>query len=223
MQKLFGVGTYDGDTSTQREIKTETGRKVIWRCHYYSKWVDMLRRCYSERAKKKNPTYEKVFVCDEWLIFSNFKAWMINQEAVFGSITGKELDKDIIGDGVLYSENNCCFISRKVNLFFSYQRLKKESKLPAGVIKHTNSVGRIYYVAKIQHPVGYKNLIKAKRISLKYCRTPEEAHFIWAKEKLKIAEFVIADCGNDKIINAVRDKLAILISDAENEFNKIKG
>ncbi|RLC98511.1 MAG: hypothetical protein DRI65_18125, partial [Chloroflexota bacterium] len=37
------------------------------RCPYYSKWVEILGRCYGE--SKKYPSYSDCSVCKEWLLF----------------------------------------------------------------------------------------------------------------------------------------------------------
>ena len=65
-------------------------------CPYYMKWHGMLQRCHSVAyiKKKKNPTYKDCWACDEWLLFSNFKAWMRAQEW-----EGKHIDKDLLITG----------------------------------------------------------------------------------------------------------------------------
>ena len=68
MKKLVcGVGVNDTDTPTQT-------------CSYYGRWKNMLKRCYDKRYMSKHPTYKDCSVCDDWLIYSNFKAWLISQE-----------------------------------------------------------------------------------------------------------------------------------------------
>tara|TARA_R110002050_G_scaffold11693_1_gene39168 strand:- start:71 stop:445 length:375 start_codon:yes stop_codon:yes gene_type:complete len=100
---IHGVATNDADYFTQYKGKT---------CPYYSRWRKMLERCYSVEWQESKPTYKECSVCNEWLLFSNFKSWMINQDWI-----GKELDKDIINNGnKTYSPENCAFVSRKVNL-----------------------------------------------------------------------------------------------------------
>ena len=71
----------------------------------------MLERSYSEKYKENNPSYENCSVCSEWLIFCNFRAWMIVQ-----SWEGKALDKDILGGGRKeYSPEFCIFIPQALN------------------------------------------------------------------------------------------------------------
>lgn len=72
----------------------------------------MLQRCFSEGLHKKHPSYLGCKICNEWLVFSNFKAWMETQDW-----EGKELDKDIYGQE-LYSPDTCLMVRPDVNKFF---------------------------------------------------------------------------------------------------------
>lgn len=104
---LFGFGVNDANYPVN--ITTGEGklRKIVWRCPYYQKWVNMLDRVYGNSNK---PSYENTCVCDEWANFTNFKMWMEQQDWF-----GKELDKDLKGDGSLYGPDTCVFVSKKVN------------------------------------------------------------------------------------------------------------
>ena len=95
MRKLAGVGIYDG----------ETGASIG--CPFYAKWKNMIQRCYTDRYKN----YSEVVVCEEWHVFSNFKSWMESK-----SWEGMELDKDIMGDGTIYSPTTCCMVPSTINM-----------------------------------------------------------------------------------------------------------
>lgn len=99
---ILGVGINDSPTV----IKTAT-----WVCPYYQVWVSMLKRCYSTKKRK---IYQNTTVCKEWLRFTSFKAWMETQDW-----QGKVLDKDLIGNSLLYSPDTSCFIYQKTNMFIS--------------------------------------------------------------------------------------------------------
>lgn len=115
---IYGVGINDSK-STYIEGK---------RCKYYVTWKSMLQRCYSLKYKNKNPTYANCSVCDEWLTFSNFKAWMVKQ-----NWEGKDLDKDILIEGnKIYSPETCFFISRRINTLLNVSK-KRIGSLPLGV------------------------------------------------------------------------------------------
>lgn len=101
-----GVGVNDADYNISTKVDG-----VLYRCPYYRKWIHMLERGYCLKYKAKQPTYKDVTVCEDWLIFSNFRKRMVDQDW-----QGKELDKDIIVIGnKLYSPETCCFVERRVN------------------------------------------------------------------------------------------------------------
>jgi hypothetical protein len=106
---VCGVGINDSDYNTHPYVD---GKRVI--CKYYSTWYEMLRRCYSFKSQAKNPTYIGCTVTEEWLTFSNFKAWMETQDW-----KGKDLDKDILIQGnKIYSPETCIFVSSTINTLF---------------------------------------------------------------------------------------------------------
>lgn len=112
---VCGVGVNDAPYKTAPTINKKTVK-----CPYYSKWLDMIKRCYSQSHTDKFPTYQDCSVCDEWFIFSNFKSWMEKQDW-----QGKELDKDIKSNGgKLYSPNNCLLVPPYIN----YLLINCESK-----------------------------------------------------------------------------------------------
>lgn len=110
---VYGVGINDADYAVDKREISDGKKKSTWRCIYYTTWSDMLKRCYSERYQTKYPTYKGCGVCDEWLIFSNFKAWMETQDW-----EGKQLDKDLLKVGnKIYCPEWCIFVDRKINMF----------------------------------------------------------------------------------------------------------
>ena len=106
---IHGVGINDANYNTQVRVN---GKLVV--CKYYRTWKNMLERCYDSNLHLKHPTYIGCIVCEEWLTFSNFKAWMETQD--FG---GKDLDKDILVKGnKIYSPETCIFVTNAINLLF---------------------------------------------------------------------------------------------------------
>jgi len=73
----------------------------------------MRSRCYN----KKNEKYYRyggrgVVVCDEWKNdFKSFYDWAIRN----GWEPGMQIDKDIKGDGLLYSPDSCIIVTNKEN------------------------------------------------------------------------------------------------------------
>lgn len=142
---IWGIGINDANypTSKSEQLKERsivTGKfktKKIWVCPYYSKWQSMIRRCYSEVTHSTQPTYLRCTVCTEWLTFSSFRKWMINQEWE-GSEGGKNLhlDKDILFEGnKVYSPETCVFVSQKINNFLT-DRSNRRGQCLLGVHYH---------------------------------------------------------------------------------------
>lgn len=105
----FGVGVNDADY----QVHTALGI-----CPYFRAWHNMLKRCYCASYQKTQPTYEGCTVCDEWLTFSNFKAWMKKQDWRWN-----ELDKDIAKPGNrVYSPATCLFVAREINALLNNRR-----------------------------------------------------------------------------------------------------
>lgn len=79
----------------------------------YTVWSGMLNRCYNPNdISFCNYGAKGVIICEEWRTnFLSFYNWAINN----GWEQGLQIDKDINGDGKLYSPNTCVFVTRKVN------------------------------------------------------------------------------------------------------------
>lgn len=93
---------------SKRSTKYFPSIKELRRAYY-----DMLNRCYN----KKHPSYNSyggrgVVVCDEWYNdYQKFLDWAIYN----GWKHGLQLDKDIKGDGLLYSPDTCSWVTRSAN------------------------------------------------------------------------------------------------------------
>lgn len=163
---LYGVGINDADYVTQPRHGT--------RCPIFDKWHSMLRRCYSENSLVRNPAYTFTIVCEEWLTFSKFKAWMEKQDWY-----GKSLDKDLLGAGNLYSPETCIFISPRLNSFIS-ERISSE--FPGVFLKFKD--GRINkYVAQA--------MLDGKKTHLGCYNNQPSAHRAWQKAKMTEIETLV--------------------------------
>lgn len=86
----------------------------------YNAWLAMLYRGCSARGKEKYPTYKDCKVCDEWLEFSNFYEWIINQPNYgLWEKGGFHLDKDTLCKGNKeYSPQKCRLVPQEINKLF---------------------------------------------------------------------------------------------------------
>ena len=80
----------------------------------YELWYSMLRRCYSDNYKKKQPTYEGCEASENFKYYEYFYEWC-HKQVGFGN-EGYQLDKDLLIKGnKVYSEDSCVFIPQEVN------------------------------------------------------------------------------------------------------------
>ena len=202
---IYGVAINDlsnHKTQLSERYKDENGeprRRVLWQCPFYTKWFNMLTRCYSEKEMIKHPTYEKVYVSDDWLLFSNFKNWMEKQDWL-----NKNLDKDILFPGNLeYAEDKCVFVSKRVNNFLIEKRTNKRD-LPIGVSYHKSKKKFIAAISCGRH-------FSSRQLGA--FDDPDVAHLRWAEEKLKMATEIAAS-ENEKVATALILRYTKIYNDA---------
>ena len=84
----------------------------------YDLWRGMLKRCYSDAYKNKNPTYIDCEVSNKFKSYEYFYEWC-NKQVGFGNDGNGnpfQLDKDLLVKGnKIYSENTCVFIPKEIN------------------------------------------------------------------------------------------------------------
>ena len=190
MKKLiYGVGI--NDTNLRISTKVD-GKWVI--CRLYGRWHNMLGRCYSPAESSRSPSYAECKVCDEWLLFSNFRRWMEKQDW-----QGKHLDKDILVVGnKTYSPDTCVFVDALTNTFIE-DRLARRGKLPIGVT---------FYKSGNNFKSQCGNPFTKKNEHLGYFNCPNEAYLAWKKRKHELA-CQLADLQTDeRVANALRIRYA---------------
>lgn len=134
---------------------------------------------------KKRPSYKGCTVCDEWLKFSNFKAWMEQQDW-----QGKQLDKDIIKPGnTIYCPEFCAMVCKLTNSFV-VDKKSCRGKYPLGVHFCIRS-------KKFAAQCGDTFAGKHKSIRIGYYNTPEEAHRAYLAVKHELA-IELAEIQTDK-------------------------
>lgn len=183
---VYGVGTNDADYNI---IEYDGSHQIVQRCPYYTKWVAMLARGYSELLHKKHPSYAGVSVCEEWLTFSNFKSWMETQDW-----EGKHLDKDILVKGnKLYSPDTCIFVSQEINKFLTESTVAR-GNYPIGVSLEKKS---------LKFKAQCYNVQSGKKEYLGLFDSPVDAHRAWLCFKLKQAKFLAEKQKDNRVANAL--------------------
>lgn len=80
----------------------------------YMAWTEMLNRVYNtQRSSAKY--YENVTIHSDWWSFQVFAKWYTDMLNHFPPNTVLCLDKDLRGNGLLYSERTCSLIPRALN------------------------------------------------------------------------------------------------------------
>lgn len=190
---VFGVGINDAQYIVQPTVNGER-----YYCPIYQCWQDMLRRCYDSNSSHKYPTYSNCKVCDEWLIFSNFKEWYQTNPPK----EGYELDKDLLFPGNKeYSPKTCIFVPSKINNFI-LDRKRKRGLYPIGVCFHKRS-------KKYQATIKLDN----KQHYLGLFSTPETAYEAWKKSKLQFLDNMKSEL--DEIDVRLFDSIKLIIENQE--------
>lgn len=193
MKKVFGVGINDYDGRVfidNKKIKS------------YQIWQGILGRCYDKKHQRRQPTYMDATVCDEWLLFSNFKKWFDENypDELARELGIKfDLDKDLLSDKAkIYSPDTCVFLPYNVNRFLS-NRYSSNTSGYIGVCWHkrdnrwdarindfnTNQQKHLGYFTNIEDAKDAYN--KAREI-----------------EALKVKEYLRELGYNEKIINKIK-------------------
>ena len=180
----YGKGINDAEYNTQQMHRDDSGVLVLdWVCPYYAVWRDMLKRCLSVKHKNKCPAYADVICCNEWLVFSNFKSWMEQQDW-----EGKHLDKDLlVYQNKVYSPETCVFIPQELNSFLVRNDVNR-GELPLGVTLCSLIHGIYQPSKKYAAYCGHSLTKNGKRTSCVLGRfyTKEDAHRAWQQEKMRL-------------------------------------
>lgn len=165
-----GFGINDAEYITQPRIN---GRQVV--CPAYQDWVSIIKRAHSKKAQERNPTYIGVVVCDEWMSFTSFRSWWIENQ-----VDGWQIDKDILGNGYLYSPSSCIYIPSWLNTFI----------IDSGSARGNFKIGVHLYKASGKYASQCNNPISKKREHLGYFEHEDDAYVAWLTRKLEIASYL---------------------------------
>jgi len=152
----------------------------------------MLKRCYYAKHQEKYPTYVGCSVSEDWLTFSNFKAWMEKQD-----FEGKQLDKDLLfEDNKVYSAETCVFVSPLVNTFTVDRGLDRGEWL----------IGAHWDKARAKFRAQCSNPFTKKRERLGSFTSEQEAHEAWLKRKLELARELAEIQTDPRVAKALIDR-----------------
>lgn len=165
---LQGHGCPKCKAASLRKKRYGVGRvltdEYVYHEEAYKVWQEMLRRCYTDRFK----AYRGCSICDEWLIYDNFRDWFYLRYK-----EGYQIDKDWIVQGnKIYSPQTCCLVPPSINSLIVNYRGRKNG-LPVGVC--CDKRVRKYY-PKMCHD-GKKTTFGG------YFDTPEGAFAVYKKSK----------------------------------------
>lgn len=199
----FGINDVNYRVRKYEELPKVDGKrkqKVIWMCPYYTKWANMLKRCYNKASLEKKPTYQGCAVCEEWRYLSNFIKWVDSQPEK--NWQNCQLDKDLLFRGnKLYSPETVVFISGELNSFLGDCGRNRGGYMVgvSCIVKkgHINP-----YLSQCENPLedvcGY----------IGYYPTELEAHKAWQERKHQYA-CQLADLQSDpRVAKALRERYA---------------
>ena len=156
----------------------------------YSLWLNMLRRCFSEKGQTRKPTYRGCNVSDNFLNYSFFYDWC-QEQIGFGKVDEKGrswcLDKDLLFVGnKTYSESTCVFVPNEINSFF-IDCGNARGEYPVGVCFHKAS-GKFHAQCTVN----------GKRQHLGLFNTPEGALTVYKPFKENLCKQLALN-GNQKL------------------------
>lgn len=194
---VYGVGINDADYVVENRetidcVDGKQKRKKVWVCPYYQTWIDMLKRCYSDKLQERQPTYIGCTASEDWLTFSKFKAWMEKQDW-----EGKHLDKDLLfEENKVYSADTCVFVTPMVNTFTT----------DSGATRGEWLIGVYWYKASEKFRAKCRNPFTKKQEHLGYFDCEQEAHEVWMKRKLELAHELAAIQEDPRVAKALIDR-----------------
>lgn len=138
----------------------------------------MLKRCYSNAYKKRQPTYEGCEVSNNFKSYEYFYEWC-NKQVGFNN-KDWQLDKDLLTKGnKVYSENTCIFIPAEINLLL-VKREALRGTHPIGVRWHKRDKA---FVAKVNKNKGKQEFLGYFNTELEAFNAYKEAKEAFVKEQ----------------------------------------
>lgn len=167
---LFGVGYHGIGEYKSKYGPTSEGHANL---PVYQAWTNMLSRCYNPDYNHRI-SYDGCSVHPDWHCYQAFAEWYINELKYTGWEGRNYLDKDILGDGTLYSKDTCCLVPMLINVSITSTQSGKYAR---GVIKSGD---------------GFRVAFKTENKLPKF-RTEQEAH----EEYLRLKHEKIRSLANE--------------------------
>lgn len=184
---IYGVGINDADYVVAKRV----GNKQIC-CPIYTRWRAMLHRCYGSKVLAYNKAYIGCTVCDDWIYFSKFRSWVLDQENWQDEV---ELDKDLLVEGNrVYGPNTCLFVPKVINNFFTQY-------------KENPDIGIRYFPNRKKPWRASVGSGKRNDKWFAYFPTKEEARLAYFQEKVRRGEEILKTLNEGKTKTAFTEAL----------------
>lgn len=127
VEKIVEWANFKTGRSNSCGCRRKARKKLYTEHPLYVIYRGIKDRCYNKNAKSyKYYGKRGVIMCEEWKnSYQSFYRWCIEN----GWHKGLEIDKDIKGNGLLYSPENCCIITQLENA-----RTKRSIKLTEKIV-----------------------------------------------------------------------------------------
>ncbi len=144
----------------------------------YELWCNMLRRCYSDSFKKKQPTYEGCEVGDKFKSYEYFYEWCHIQIGFANK--DWQLDKDLLIKGnKVYNESTCVFIPKDINSLLTKSAASRGEHL-IGVSWHKTKKA---FVARVRKNKGRSEWLGCFNTELEAFEAYKQAKESFVKEQ----------------------------------------
>lgn len=184
---------------------------------YYCTWRAMIQRCFSKtwRADPKHKFDMGTTLCDEWKLYSNFRAWMQTHD---DHISGRGLSKGILIPGnSVFAPDKCVFVPKKIsNLLKAGRQSSTRAATLAQQLLGVEKIGQRYRV---------RANFDGKQTTIGFSTSKKEAHLMFLKAKaesmLVSVDTHLTDDAYDVPVKAVLRNLAqkILARIAQPDFD----
>lgn len=195
---VCGWGINDVGYNVYKHEFVNGKKKIVWRCPYYSKWVEMIRRCFCTKTQTRHPTYRGCTIYENWKYLSNFIKWVDSQPN--RDWQNCEPDKDLLIEGNKhYSPETVVFVNSVVNRF-----IEDCSKVRGSYMIGVCASGR----KNKPYSAGCSNPFTVKQNKIGRYKTELEAHLAWQAKKHEYS-CMLADLQTDeRVAKILRERYA---------------